>query len=441
MTDPDSRAHLLLKPFKNLSNDEILQMRAYKSMLNRIKNISNMPIGENGKSEFINRNTERMRKNRQLIKEQKNQILISDDKSQLNQKELQIALVDRNKQIIQLEIKLKDSINYIPKIIISKPITDKIINKTYTIKNINQYIQNIQRIHSKFTKSDVNVEFLKNIFEKKYTSIETEYVINNLKYILKDKIPEFIKFLEVNYTNINTRRSYISSFVVLCSIISSLHPSYEILTAYMQSLIKNYENKRDDNDITIENSNKLINFDPVEIDQNLDQIKDIKAKLIFSIYTLITPRRLEWANVQILEEDNNIDNIIILNKNKSKTVIIFNKYKTSSKYGKQILDNLPSKFIDILYDYIEKFKKSNNDYLFTKSPTNFKSIPESAFGILISSIFKSVYHYDITNTYIRIAYATYYGCKSLSNNDIEKIASDMGHSVKVHSQYVKKFIK
>lgn len=430
----DDRALLLDKPIHLQTPDDRKNIKNYKMKIFRLK------LKSEG-DDYNKAAMEHMRKKRLETKIKNQEIIDNENIIKDENFKISVLLNNKDKQIKELQLKLQNSINYIPELIIPRPITDKITNKTYTIKNINQYIQNIQRIHTKFTKSDVNVEFLKNIFEKKYTSIETEYVINNLKYILKDKIPEFIKFLEVNYTNINTRRSYISSFVVLCSIITSLHPSYEILTSYMQSLIKNYENKRDDNDITIENSNKLINFDPVEIDKNIDQIKDIKAKLIFSIYTLITPRRLEWANVQILDTDNNIDNIIILNKNKSKTVIIFNKYKTSSTYGKQILDNLPIKLIDILYDYIEKFKKSTNDYLFTKSPTNYKSISENAFGILLSSIFKSIYHYDITNTYIRIAFATYTNTLNLSNNGIKKIADEMGHSLKVHSQYVKKFIK
>ena len=191
----------------------------------------------------------------------------------------------------------------------------------------------------------------------------------------------------------------------------------------MQSLIKNYEEERNDNSISIENSKKPVNYDPIEINKNLDLIDDIKDKLIFSLYTLITPRRLEWSNVQILEADNCKDNIIILNKDKSKTVVIFNKYKTSPTYGKQILENLPIKLLDILYEYIDTYNKINGNYLFTKSSTNDKCMTESAFGIMLSSIFKSVYNFDITNRYLRMAYSTYIDKKNLSNNEIEKIAS------------------
>jgi len=105
---------------------------------------------------------------------------------------------------------------------------------------------------------------------------------------------DLIKHFDNTYLNINKRKAYITPFVVLCSIITQLHNSYEILTSYMQSLIKESENKRNDYDISFEDSKKIIDFQPVEI---LDSIEDITQKLIFSIYTLILPRRLQVSNV------------------------------------------------------------------------------------------------------------------------------------------------
>jgi len=285
MTDSDPRALLVLKPFKNLSDDEILQMRAYKSKLNRIKNISTMPIGANGKSEFINRNTERMRKSRQIIKEQKNKILQSNDISILNEKQLQIVLNDKLKQIKLLETNIQNANKLIPK---------KIIEKTYSEKNIIQYNKIIYRVHIELTKSEIDTEYLGKVFSKTYINIKYKYLIDTMPYLQEENIPDLIKHFDNTYLNINKRKAYITPFVVLCSIITQLHNSYEILTSYMQSLIKESENKRNDYDISFEDSKKIIDFQPVEI---LDSIEDITQKLIFSIYTLILPRRLQVSNV------------------------------------------------------------------------------------------------------------------------------------------------
>ena len=39
-----------------------------------------------------------------------------------------------------------------------------------------------------------------------------------------------------------------------------------------------------------------------------------------------------------------------------------------------------------------------------------------------------------------MSYATYKDTSRLSNKDIKQMADEMGHSVGVHSQYVKRFI-
>ncbi len=39
-----------------------------------------------------------------------------------------------------------------------------------------------------------------------------------------------------------------------------------------------------------------------------------------------------------------------------------------------------------------------------------------------------------------MSYATYHSSFKLSNKDIKVIATAMGHSIRTHTQYVKKFI-
>jgi hypothetical protein len=69
------------------------------------------------------------------------------------------------------------------------------------------------------------------------------------------------------------------------------------------------------------------------------------------------PRRLEWAMVKVKDFDTETDNYIVKNK------VHFNKYKTHSVYGKQVIE-LPKKVMP----WVNKvLKDKNRQYLIVNS--------------------------------------------------------------------------
>lgn len=104
-----------------------------------------------------------------------------------------------------------------------------------------------------------------------------------------------------------------------------------------------------------------------------------KDKLIKALYTSIPPRRLEYGNL-ILSEENTFDNTknYLVMIGKEPYFILLNRYKTYKKYGTYII-NLQNKEVDelnyinykSLLDAIKLYLKDNliknGDYLFGKN--------------------------------------------------------------------------
>lgn len=171
----------------------------------------------------------------------------------------------------------------------------------------------------------------------------------------------------------------------------------------------------------------------------MDKIEYLNDKFLFAIYTLLIPRRLEWSTVRIMKNDDGINNILILDyETPANTKIIFNNYKTFKTFKTQTLANLQKDFLTILYKYIQFNNIKNEDYLFSK---NNAPISKPLFSQMISNIFSDVYNYNITLNFIRISYATYHDNFKYSNKNMKYISEAMGHSIQIHTQYIKRFSK
>jgi len=267
---------------------------------------------------------------------------------------------------------------------------------------------------------------------------DIKYIKNEMDFISEKNILSFANKIRSKYPNNNSFKTYILPFVnILARLTDGYNKQYQILTKIASDSNDEYVKIRNDNEITETDAKKLIDFNPIEINKKLNGISNINEKFLFSLYALLIPRRLEWANVKIMNDDNDTDNILIIDDNNPR--FIFNNYKTASSFGKQTVANLPNDFIIILNEYIKYNDLKNGDYIF-KSPKTDKSITQNTFSEKLSSLFSKVYKNNVSLRFIRMSFATYKNSLNLSNNEIKDIAESMGHSKEVHSQYIKKFI-
>lgn len=304
-------------------------------------------------------------------------------------------------------------------------------NKT-NLKNtsIENYITKIKFIHKDITNKNINIKKISNILLNKYNIKDIEYVIKNFNYLENNKL---ITFLYKKYENINTIKSYLIPYTVICSKINYYNENevHKNLIENIEKINKTYEDDRDNNSINIEDKNKLIiNYNKEELEKKLKILNNIEEQLIFALYTIIPPRRLEYSNMIIKENDINLNNnhnyIIIENNNPIK--FIFNNYKTNKVFGQQIY-NIDDNIKKIITEYIIVNKKNNNDLLF-----NYKS---NNFGKKITNIFKKIYNENITVRWLRISYVSYVRKENLTNNELKIISEKMAHSLETNSRYNK----
>ena len=321
---------------------------------------------------------------------------------------------------------------------------DIVKSKSYTPEAIDLIIKKISVVMLKVlnTEPTANIKrILKSLLLGYNIQGDIKYIKRELPFLSDKNLMPFINNIRSFYPNINTFKSYLIPFVNVLARLNGYKKEHQIATMIAKDANDLYTNIRDDNEITKEDFKHLIDFSPNIINDKLNTIKYLNDKMLFAIYTLIIPRRLEWSTVRIMKNDDGINNIIILDyENPLNTKIIFNNYKTFKTFKKQelTLGNFSKDFLTILYKYIQFNNiKNEGDYLFTN---NNKPISKPAFSQMISDLFSDIYNYNITLNFIRISYATYHDNFKYSNKDILKIANGMGHDISTHTQYIKRFI-
>jgi len=294
-------------------------------------------------------------------------------------------------------------------------------------KSINQYQIIIERIHLKYTGKNLNYD-IKNVFQNNDINL-----LNNILYKMKYLNYKFIEKLKQDYTNEATFKTYLIPIVKLLSYTDSAkyNKLYRYYGSYMINSNNKYENERNDNYISEENKNKIItDFSNETLLNNVEKLDDINDKLIYALYTFIPPRRLEYANLYIINKSkkiNNKDNYLVIYRN-NPVKVIFQNYKTNRTFGKQEYD-IPDELGKIIKKYIYKNKLKSGDKLL---PYNEKYLSE-----VIGKIFYKVYNNKINLNWIRKSYATYINDMKISNNQKELLAEQMGHSLNQSMKYKK----
>ena len=250
-------------------------------------------------------------------------------------------------------------------------------------------------------------------------------------------IAKVIKKLRETYSNDNTFRVYINAISVLRSRLDDFKKQYQLAAKVNIEFSQSYE--RDKHIIADEDKNKLISFTPEETNKNINALKKIEDKVLyaFSVYLL---RRLEIRFLKLEYEDNDDENrnLLIVDKKYNPSVVIFNEYKTAKVFKKQILE-IPDEIKALVKEYLIVKKINIGDYVFGLVKNKKEYVSQGNFSTKIKTVFNKLYDANITNRWIRTAYATEKGGKVIDAiKEFQKDASKLSHSDKVHGQYIKK---
>lgn len=304
--------------------------------------------------------------------------------------------------------------------------------KGLTEKTKEQYLNIIIRIHKKF--SNKPVVDLRNVIDGIFTGDKLNtYHYKHIKSKMNYLNRSFIKRLSEVYENKTSLKVNLIPYTTLLSYLSEdtyfnkLHMIYQ---KFIINLNKDYETEKDDNKVSDDDKSKIItDFSEETLLANIDKISGAFGKMLYGLYTLIPPRRLEYREVY-LTTNKKIDkdkNYLLIHKKKP-TAFIFQDYKTSKTYGAVKVD-IPEPLQIIISNYITEYKK--------KTGNLFIDMNVSSYIKFIKKTFKDIYDADISVRWIRISYATYIDKLNISNNDKRDIAIKMGHNLAMSSKYKK----
>lgn len=301
-----------------------------------------------------------------------------------------------------------------------------------------QYIKIITRNHIMFAtqaNSDLD-DILRRLFTDTATMHNTD--IDKIKRYLQYVNLSFPMHMREKYPNENSLKVYLTPYTKMLAILSTIDEGFkkkhEFYSKYIMDLHQKYEYERDHNEVSEEDANKIIrDFSTETIMSHLEKLDTNEQKLIFALYTLLPPRRLEYCGVVLITEGvkykmRNDTNYLIMKK-KQPDRFVWNNYKTSDTFGR-VEVQVPTELATLLLTYIKENKIKTHQAILDYKKANFVRI--------VTNIFNKVYEdANITVRWIRISYATYLNNLNISNNERQKIAIQMGHGVVQSSKYRK----
>jgi len=158
-----------------------------------------------------------------------------------------------------------------------KPLHVKYDSKKVESKTVVQYLSKLKTIYKKIFKTDL----MPGVYEELQKLIEgkefNQGVINHILFFKR------IKFIIDEIKRIYSKKdstvsSYLNAITSILARIPYFKEEYNIISTENNLYASKYKNKRDTNDATDVDINKLISFDPSYINKTIDDIKNINDK-------------------------------------------------------------------------------------------------------------------------------------------------------------------
>lgn len=264
--------------------------------------------------------------------------------------------------------------------------------------------------------------------------------INDVKIKNFSDHKKIMEFLDEK--SFGTRKTYLAALVCIA-------PDVAEYKKQMMSDIKEYNDETSKSELTTKLENSAINEE--EIDALVDKLKrdadvlykkksprladlmDIQNYIIISLYYgHIVPRRaLDYVDMKYQNYDTDKDNYVDLKKNR----LVFNKYKTAQKMGKELKGeqtlNIPPALKKILTKWIALIPKEIDTLFFN---SNLEPLSNVTLNQRLNALFggkkgvNSLRHYYLTSKYKQLM---------IANENMAEDMEAMGSSKAQASVYVK----
>ena len=307
------------------------------------------------------------------------------------------------------------------------------------LSTLDTYLRQIKIIHKKFKDKDLSGEVkaeLRKLFNNN-PNIDEVKIISEMEYLNDAEL--ILSTIKEHYKNPNSFKTYLNIIVVVLSHLKSLNKVYQTLTKVNKDVNKKVQDERDENTLTDEERTKIIDLAREMIIGNLEKLGNLKEKLIFGLYTLQPPRRLEYRHMKITSQIDpsklTDENYLIISTKPKK--FVFNDYKTSGAYNQKIIEVKDELLDNIIDKYIGLEKRKEGEYLISTDKDRRQVIEQSNFSNLLSKIFKKAYGIKTNLDYIRKSHIIHFLETPKSNKQKKEFAEMMAHSIDEQSKYYK----
>jgi hypothetical protein len=296
-------------------------------------------------------------------------------------------------------------------------------------------------------------EVLKTILTKKADIADSSARVytTNLMNVLKHFGWESLKYFNSKYKEVlaylatlvpQKAKGILSSVLAVASTKKAIE-AYQKVMGEMANKVKEVEQKQEKTDKQEESwcswDDVMKRYHEVEEDAlplfkktswTPAQMKAMQHYVVLSCYCLIPPRRIaDYTGFKVKDIDTKEDNYY----DEDKKQLVFNQYKTAKTYGMQMVD-CPlalQKVFDLWYPVASKY----SEYLLFNSYGDAMTQPQ------LTKMINSIFDKKISASMLRHIYISDEVLKDVPKmEDLQKIASDMGHSTgqqmlyKLHSK-------
>ena len=284
-----------------------------------------------------------------------------------------------------------------------------------SLKTIEDYQNQIRILHSKLYPNKAfdcsNYEFLKDA----------------------DKV---IAFIRKTYKSKHSQSKKINSITSIIKRIAGFEDIYKIYSKFNVSTLKEVEAIVGSNELSETQQRDYLPW--TEILKVEAKITDKRDKMLYSLYTKIPPRRLEYRTLLLTQgkPKTTEGNYLVMNKGIPEQIIL-NKYKTAHLYKQYVIILANHKELQqAIKAYLKSAGIYSGDYLFRKKAEN-QPVLQSYFTRMLQTVFKKYTGKKLGVNLLRHSFITHTRKAKLNLNQKKQIARAMAHSTGMADQYEK----
>jgi hypothetical protein len=292
----------------------------------------------------------------------------------------------------------------------------------HTIKRYQQVIKLIPILYEeKYTETFKNPETYNEKFDKIIQMLTEKYKTSTLP----NCISGIIWNLDLLYKDSTYDKSYITSIKDKYTLLNS-----KLISDNFKISFSNNKTLSEREEKTFQKWEDIINmYDIMRINLDKNNFNSFLEFVIISLYVLHPPVRADYANMKVFIDDSFVptnykENYCVIQTNPR---FVFNKYKTSKKYGTKII-NMNDELHNIILDWVNI---NTSEYLLTsyiQYKNEFKPFTEETLSHRIPLIFKKYTGIPSTINTMRHSYITH---MNKSNLDIDTLLTNKNTSEKM----------